>query len=155
VAPFADHATDLIRQTGPIHLHCTDAYAHVAEARLLLWKRAGGGRRAAGEAAKARRSLSILARAAHIFPVARPSHLLLKGVYSHISGNDAAAMALWKRALRTARGLDMPYEQACCLRTIADHLPAASTEAQAASTEAHSLFTRLGVRESRVRSIAL
>jgi hypothetical protein len=150
----ADHAARLIGKTGPIHLHCIEAYAAVVAARMLLWKRAGGQDRAGTHRREITTSLAVLAQAARVFPVTRPRYLLMHGEWAYLRGKKDQAASAWKRAGDVARRLEMPYECACARQTFVDHLPSRTAEASAALVEAQSIFGRLGER-SRVIGSAL
>jgi class 3 adenylate cyclase/tetratricopeptide (TPR) repeat protein len=47
-----------------------------------------------------------------VFPVGRPRYMLLQGMYALLNGKQTSAARFWKRAVRVANEMDMPYEAA-------------------------------------------
>ncbi len=139
----AQRAAALVRQTGPIHLHCADAYGAIVEAHLAQRRRSPG-RAARGSDSPARAALATLARAAKIFPALRPRQMLLQGLYGHGCG-DERAVDLWRKSAACARRLQSPYDEACALFALGTHLPRGSPEAAPALAAAQTTLARLRV----------
>jgi eukaryotic-like serine/threonine-protein kinase len=147
----ADAMTSAIRQTGPIHLHCLDAYARVAETYLKAWQTSGS--RAAE--AKARAALATFGRAAHVFTVARPRHRFLVGAHQWLAGRRTKAIGSWRRGVADAAALGMDYDRAWLLRAIAACAEVGSPDASRDQGGAVAIFARLSVTPDRIEVLSL
>jgi serine/threonine protein kinase len=116
-ADQAAQAAMHVKKAQPVHLHCVDSYARIAEVRLELWRRSrGSAARRLGRDAAA--SCQALARSATIFAVAEPAHCLQRGTLQWLSGKQEAATLTWRRGLERARQLGMLREEATLLATL-------------------------------------
>ena len=78
-----------------------------------------------------------------MFPFARPSDLLYRGVREWSEGNERSAVNVWRRALDAAREYDMKYEEARLLFLLGSHEN--GPEAAAQIERAAAIFEALGV----------
>jgi serine/threonine protein kinase len=139
----AQRAAALVRKTGPIHLHCADAYGAIVEAHLVQCRRASGPAARSSDAL-ASAALAMLGRAAKIFPAIRAREMLLRGIYRHARGDDRA-FDIWRQSAACARQLQSPYDEACALFALGVYLPGGSIEAKQALSEAQPILSRLRV----------
>jgi class 3 adenylate cyclase/tetratricopeptide (TPR) repeat protein len=130
----------LIAQSGrPNGYYALEGYSGVAEVYLALWE--------AGDpamAAPARQACAALCRYAQVFPIGRPRAQLWQGLAHQLAGHPARSRRAWRRALKAAQALDMPYEQGLACYQLGRHLPQGQSEREGALSQAQALFTRLG-----------
>ena len=83
------------------------------------------------------------------FPICRPRAAVYEGWMEWLRGNRSAAIACWKRALKHAKKLDMPYDQAIALLLLAQHgkVPEAEGEASALLLRLGALPIGVGTRQ--------
>ncbi len=151
----ADEALRLIGKRPPIVSYTLEGYAGAAETYLDLWDRAGGGRstpEARRLAGAARRAVAALRRLARVFPVARPRAWLHRGSARWLAGSPGPARAAWRRSLRAAEGLAMPFEQALALHEIGRHLGPESPGRRESLGKAIAIFDRLGAVDEAARA---
>lgn len=109
----AREALALMEQGPPVHNHCIDSYARLAEAALLMTAQAGSGSARAARLDLARRACKVLTRAARVFPIARPQAALHSGRLDLYRGRarPAGVIARWTEAIELARALTLPYHE--------------------------------------------
>jgi hypothetical protein len=122
-----------------------EGYAGTVEAYLALWER-GGGREARRSAWWA---LAALGRIAAVYPVGRPRFLALLGTARHLAGRRVAARSAWRRSLRSAERLTMPFEEGLALLESARRLPRDDPDRRERLGRASALFGRLGATRFR------
>lgn len=102
-------AVRLMTQASPFAHYALAGYAGATEAALVC---AGSSPNAAERArwlGLARDACASLRRFARAFPIGRPQALLWSGVHAELRGNAARARRDFRRSLRAATALDMPY----------------------------------------------
>jgi eukaryotic-like serine/threonine-protein kinase len=142
----ATAALDWIGRTQPIVNYSLEGYTGAAETFLALWER--GGFRWGSEQRElerqARQACGALRRFARIFPVGRPRSWLSRGWLARLSGHPARARSSWRRGLREAERLAMPYEQARVHMEIGRHLEVGDPSRREHLARAEEGFARLG-----------
>jgi class 3 adenylate cyclase len=136
-----------------VYLAGLHGHAGVAEAYLELWRRARSGDGGAAEAAGGESALAIraasacrrLRRFAVLYPTARPRADLLSARGALLARRPARALALAGRALRTARSMRLPFEEAGALALLAQL--GAGPEREDGLRAALTSFDRLGARD--------
>ena len=100
---------DLISMGRPIHIHCLNSYVRLAEAAsgLFLTAVTSDERRRLRDVAK--RACTIVAKAARVFPIARPGAKLHRGTLLAAEGRNEEAKRLWLSALQEARLMSLFY----------------------------------------------
>jgi serine/threonine protein kinase/tetratricopeptide (TPR) repeat protein len=108
-----DKAMKLIRMGPPVHSHCVNTYDRVAETAVALCARATLAPVFKKRAARARRACATLARAAKIFPIARPAAALHRGTLDILTSRRPIelVMADWRKAAQLARELELPFQE--------------------------------------------
>jgi tetratricopeptide (TPR) repeat protein len=142
----ADAVMGLARQVPVMLFSEVHGYEGAAQAYLALWEREsqwspGWSPPVADEARKACARLSSLAAR---FPMGQPAALRCKGRMHWLSGRAWRARAAWRRSLRLARELGMPYDEALAHLELARGSTPGSPEWQEHLREALEGFNRLG-----------
>ncbi len=137
----AEAAARLSAGSPPTMPHSLTGYASVAEVTLALWER----ELEAGAEAAARRAVRELERYARAFPLGRPRARLARGRLAWLDGRVQAARRADREALRAARGLGMPLEEALAHGQLGRHLESADGECKAHREQAERLLAKLGV----------
>jgi len=128
-------------QGPPLLVSSIDAVMSLAHVHIELWSEQASD---ASKQALAREALSYLARLALIFPVARAYYFMCLGRYQAVLGRTQRALVLFGLAERSARTLQLPYEQAL-INWHRAQLQAASVGQRAAWLErARQYFEQLG-----------
>ena len=136
----AESTVRRIASTRPMVGYSLDGYAGAAEA-LLAIAEISPSPEAARSAASACASLRGFAR---VFAIARPRAALLSGREHWSRGKGARAIRAWRKALRQAEQLDMPFEIGLAHSALAVHLPVADASRSRHLKEAVEMLTRLG-----------
>ncbi len=136
----AAEAAGRIARTSPTLVYAMGGYAGVAFVYLAAWEAAGG--RYSTHRRAAQRACAALRGYARVFPIARPRAVLYSGEADWLAGRPAAARTAWARALRAARRLRMPYEQALAHYALGRH--AVGRRRTAHLARAATLFATLG-----------
>jgi class 3 adenylate cyclase len=115
-AAAADAVDDLVAQSSPTAIATLEGYAGLVEVRLCQWQAAlaspAAQQQALATARAAARACAALHAYARRFPIAAPRAWLWQGLCDHLQGHPRNARRAWHRALRLARTLHMPFEQA-------------------------------------------
>jgi serine/threonine protein kinase/tetratricopeptide (TPR) repeat protein len=143
------------REVPPMLFSELHGYEGAALAWLGLWdherRTSRGG--AVSVAGPAREACARLSDFALRFPVAQPASLRCSGWLHWLEDSPRQARSAWRKALKVAHELDMPYEEALAHLELARSAMLGSQEREAHKREAHALFTRLGC-EGRAREVA-
>ncbi len=142
----AGEAAVRIARTSPTLVYAMGGYAGAAAVYLAAWEADGQHspqRRAAQQACAALRGY------ARVFPIARPRAALYSGQAAWLAGRPAAARTAWGHALRAARRLGMPYEQALAHAALGHHATGPRRAAHLA--RAAALFRGLGATADLAR----
>jgi class 3 adenylate cyclase/tetratricopeptide (TPR) repeat protein len=123
-------------------------YWVLSDVALTLWERGED----PAAALLARRVGRELRRYARLFPIARPRTLVNHGLARWLQGRPRAARRSWRRALRAAERLQMPYEMARAHYEMGRH-PGDSDAARRVHLErASQLFANLGADDDLARA---
>ncbi len=145
----AEKAARLSAGSLPTMPHSLTGYASVAEVTLALWEKALADeedrRYRQRLAPAARQAVRELGRYARTFPVGRPRTLLARGRLAWIDGKVRAARRADREALRAARGLGMPLEEAMAHRQLARHLDPGDSVRKAHREQAARVLETVGV----------
>jgi serine/threonine protein kinase/tetratricopeptide (TPR) repeat protein len=144
----------LARRVPPMLFSELHGYEGAALAWLGLWeheRRTAPGR-PVSVAEPAREACARLSDFALRFPVAQPASLRCSGMLAWFQDKPRQARSAWRKALKVARELDMPYEEALAHLALARASAPGSPERAAHEQEARALFTRMGC-EGRVREV--
>lgn len=148
----ADEVSRLIRHQPPIVSYTLEGYAGAAEAHLALWAiaaRSGGGEPARAAWA----SVAALRKTAWVFPVGRPRAFLYLGKARWLAGQPAAARRAWRKALRVAEAMRMPFESGLAHFEIGRHLERRNPARAVHLERATSIFDELGSIGDRDRCL--
>jgi hypothetical protein len=119
-------------------------YEGAAKVYLALWERERvPGQRPPPVAEEARRACARLSSFAVRFPMAGPVALLCTGRMHWLAGRTWRARSAWKRGVRVARELGMPYDEAMAWLELARASEPGSPEREEAVRQAVEGFTRL------------
>jgi class 3 adenylate cyclase/tetratricopeptide (TPR) repeat protein len=103
----ADAAEAIISRTNQISHYLPPAYAGLAEVYLGLWDR---------EPVEMKRRLrhltKILSEFSLMYPIGKPTALIVKGRYDWRTGWKRSALRCYRRSLKAAERYAMPFEQA-------------------------------------------
>src|SRR5207237_6405205 len=91
-----------------------------------------------------RRLCKTLGQFSLMYPIGKPTALLVKGRYEWRRGRTARAVRSWRKGLAAAERYRMPYEQGQLHAELAAHLPPAGAAAVTHRVRARELFTRIG-----------
>jgi tetratricopeptide (TPR) repeat protein len=139
----ADDGMRLIEElASPTGYYTLNGYNGVANAYLALWETGDPAQRDA-MAARAREACRALRRFARVLPVGAPSACLCNGRFAWLMGQPKAAIRNWRKCLRVADRLHMPYEQALAHLEIGRHLPADDAARQTHLTQAGAILASL------------
>ncbi|MEM9535414.1 MAG: AAA family ATPase [Cyanobacteria bacterium P01_E01_bin.45] len=103
-------ALDEVAGLAAVALYLIEGYASATAVLLALWAEQPQDHQLMADARFACRAHS---RYATTFRIARPRALLHEGIWQRIARHPKRAKHLFKRALRIAKHLQMPYETAC------------------------------------------
>jgi class 3 adenylate cyclase/tetratricopeptide (TPR) repeat protein len=135
----ADEVSALI-QSSPMVAYSLEGYAGVAEAYLALWE--------AGEGENLRKvaswAIARLARLAWVFPVGQSRAWLCRATAHRLLGQPRRARWAWRRALKIAERMELPYEQALALWQSAGSLARDHPERSTRLDRAWTIFRRIG-----------
>lgn len=146
---LATAAARLIGRLPQAAIYALAGYSAVAEVLLSLWE--SQARHATGPvAAEARRVVAAFGRFALVFPVARPTMLLWRGLELWLRGRRGAARHHWFHAAILAHRRGMPYEEARAHFQLGRH--ASGPERRAHLERAAALFARIGARPDEARA---
>ncbi|MBN8231526.1 protein kinase [Corallococcus macrosporus] len=154
---LADRGLVLLREMTPVAYWIFAGATCVCEVYLSVWAQRGGEAlskeeplvRSAHEACKA------LRRFARAFVIGRPFALLCDGLEAALSGHPRRARRAWRRCVRRAQALSMPYEEGRAWFELGRHGPAEEPVRREYLARAMDLFTRLEARDdlARVESV--
>ena len=121
-------------------------YSLIAEVSMRLWEASGGSSRQEQDrlAALAARANADLQAFARFVPIGRSQALLWRGLTEWNAGRTGQARGTWRRALATAVGCDMPYEQGLAHYEIGRHLAATDPQRAVELAQARDLFAAIG-----------
>ncbi len=125
----ADRALDHMLRKRPVVYGTQPAIAGVAYVYNALAEKSGGEERAK-LLARAEEVGKVFEVFAWMFVFARPANLLHKGKRQLLAGSTSRALSTWRRGLKLARELNMPYEEVHLRRELALHDPAADRRAE-------------------------
>jgi eukaryotic-like serine/threonine-protein kinase len=158
----ADLTTTRIRKNLPTVFATVAGYAGAAEVYLARWAelaRNGRGDRSATLAARkvARRAVLDLLTLALSIPIGWPYYYRLAGEARRLDGKSRAAKANFRRCLRSARELGMPYDEALAHLELARLEPPRSAPRDQHLSDAERMLEKLGCpfdleRARRLRS---
>lgn len=144
-AAAAESAERIIAETNQISHYLPPAYAGLAEVYSGLWADRPDDPAVAPEMARRlRRLCKTLGQFSLMYPIGKPTALLVGGEYEWRRGRQSRALRLWRKSLAAAERYRMPYEQALAHAELARRLPAADPAAAGHRSRARELFTRVG-----------
>jgi predicted ATPase/class 3 adenylate cyclase len=144
-ARAADAAERIITETNQISHYLPPAYAGLAEVFLGLWAdRPDDPAVTAEMSRRVRRLCATLRQFSLMYPIGKPTSLLVAGRYEWRRGRPARAVRAWKRSLAAAERYRMPYEQGLARAELARRLPATDPAAGDHRARARELFARIG-----------
>ncbi len=140
----ADKVMELARRYPPMLYTESHGYEGAAKVYLALWERERvPGQKPPPVAEEARRACARLSSFAVRFPMARPVALLCTGRMHWLAGRTWRARSAWKRGVRVARELGMPYDEAMAWLELARASAPGSPEREGAVRHAVEGFTRM------------
>lgn len=138
---LATSTAELIKKTTPTGYVAFGGYVGIAEVFLELWQSSGDirYRTPAGE------SLKQLRRYARTFPVGMPRFWLLTGRYHWLNRAPRKAFAAWRKSLKLAESMNMPYEKALAHGIIGLNLPEDNAEHRSHLAQAAILLEQVSL----------
>jgi tetratricopeptide (TPR) repeat protein len=140
----ADGVMALARRVSPMLFTESHGYEGAARVYLELWERERTPGQRPPVAEEARKACALLSSFATRFPMALSMALRCRGRLHWLEGRRWRARRAWRRAVRLARELDMPYDEALAWFELARAAAPGSPEREAGLREALTGFTRLG-----------
>lgn len=113
----ADAAEAIISRTNQISHYLPPAYAGLAVVYLGLWDED-----AVEMERRMRHLCKILGEFSLMYPIGKPTALLVKGRYRERLGRKRSALRCYRRSLKAAERYAMPFEQAAAHAELAKHL---------------------------------
>jgi tetratricopeptide (TPR) repeat protein len=138
----ADGVVELLGDIQPAMFSEGLGFEGIARVYLAAWEREGT--KAPAVAKKARYACKVLARFALLFPLALPASLRCLGRAHWLAGHPRRARARWRRSLRIALRLGMPFDVALAHLELGRHAAPGSSERERHLIEAHQWLSRLG-----------
>jgi hypothetical protein len=148
----ADQAEALVAVGPPVHCHCIDAYARLAETRIALFLAHPPGTSDGERYRGARRACLTLRKAARIFPIARPMAALHSGALDLARGRIKRAHAGWRAGIEVAKQLLLPYHEARLHHALARSLPPSDPWQAHHARQAELLEDQLALSDSWSRA---
>jgi class 3 adenylate cyclase/tetratricopeptide (TPR) repeat protein len=136
----AESTVRRIASTRPMVGYSLDGYAGAAEALLAIAEISPSPDAARCAAA----ACAYLRGFARVFAIARPRAALMSGREHWGRGRRRRAVRAWRKALKQAEQLGMPFEIGLAHSALAVHLPVADASRSRHMTEAVEMLTRLG-----------
>ena len=136
----ADETLRLIRHSPPMVSYSLEGYAGASDAYLALWE-AGQGRLVRPAA---RLSIAFLRRISRVYPVGKPRAWICRGKANWLAGRPKRASWAWRRAIRAAESLAMPYEEAVARLELGRHLDRDDPSRRDHLARALAILERLG-----------
>jgi predicted ATPase/class 3 adenylate cyclase len=131
-------AERIISQTNQISHYLPPAYSGLSEVYLGLWADSTNDPATAKEMDRRMRHLcKVLGQFSLMYPIGKPTALLVKGRYYRMRGWRRSASRLFRRSLAAAEQYQMPFEQAEA------HAELAKDEAAPHAARARMLFERI------------
>lgn len=149
----AEAAAHLIAlQLVPISVATFDGYIGAAEVFLGLLEASGGQPVETRQTltTAARRACAALHHFAWMFPIGKPRAWILEGCYAWLTGRPSPARQAWRKALRHAERLAMPYEEGLAHYELGRHSMGAVRRFHL--ERACALFTELGATYDLARA---
>jgi tetratricopeptide (TPR) repeat protein len=141
----ADEAMQLTEGKRATYFATYLGYVGPATVYIDLWEKSQGTR---DLSARATAALDRLARFSQVFPIGRPRHATLRGTRSWLLGRHEEALRTWRRGLRLATELAMPFEEGLAHLELGRHLDAHDDERAGHLGAAREIFARLEAREA-------
>jgi tetratricopeptide (TPR) repeat protein len=150
----ADRAAALGAESSPTSHYLFDGFALPAEVYLTLWEQVGGRSTGPGKELEraARKAVKALNSFAGTFPLAEARAEYCSGWFQRLAGNTSEAQNTWRRGLRAAERLTMPYEQALLFCALGQAAPRRSEERESLLRQARTMFAQLGAVDDRDRA---
>jgi tetratricopeptide (TPR) repeat protein len=136
----AESTVGRIASTRPMVGYSLDGYAGAAETLLAIAEKSPS----PDAARSAASACGYLRGFARVFAISRPRAALLSGREHWGRGRRRRAVRAWRKALKLAEHLGMPFEIGLAHKALAVHLPVADASRSRHLTEAVEVLTRLG-----------
>ncbi len=139
----------------PTAYYLIEGYAGVAETCLAAWEASAGSlpENRLPLARRAQWACDGLAQYARLFPIGQPRMWLCRGLYAWLAGKPAQARRAWRKGLRSAMQLEMPFEEALLSYELGRHSTGIARRSHL--RRAATLFARLNAVGELARVEAL
>jgi hypothetical protein len=120
---LATRAVQLMSTTSPVTYWMKSPITHTLETLLAVLEQEGSRAWRWDLPNQIATVLRVAHQYARLFPMGRPQASLASGTLAWLLGQPRRATRRWQRAVRQARQLEMPYEEACARFELGRRLP--------------------------------